>query len=586
MPIRSSLAGRTILFTLVVGLLAGCGKPSPFKLSSNKPRSDKKAPVDPPNSYPEWTYDAPQSMKPAADLTPEPRARETDPLHYFTNKKQVPIRQPGGYKPEEIPRVAVWYTDNNGFEWKKAGYFGQSQSYFWFDAPSDGDYGVRFVGPGQEPAEIPVAEPVRVYHIDTAPPAVELIVDPNQAWYRPGQSIALHWKAQDAHLVEQPVEIGVATDFSSDQPSWTVLQKDLDASGSYTYTIPADASGRGLTFRASARDRAGNLGLGFSHLIQVQDEPNIGDRVAGPNVQQTAGAPSGGAGGQSPGSVASTVVDVKPVSAAADFPAIETLQPAPLGWTPMDAESGTASTPVAGQAAPVGEAKSLSSEPIAPPSPPTDVRFEEVPAAGSVQRSSANPDLDVLFDRGSPARTVGETMPARVDPIRPPVIQSAEVSEVTAASPGPSQPPPAPPAANPMPTQPLVIESSAPAVPASFGSDGSRRPAVESRPSLAPSKPAPSGGLVAPLPGTAPNAASPADDRPWQTLKQPTDRKNESVWALPKPAFLNDLQGLFERQMLTQNPDLMPAAPGADTARPVADADVTPRDSREPIAPK
>src|SRR5262245_41691737 len=232
-------------------LAAGCGKPSPFKLLSDKPRSDKKAPVDPPNSYPEWTYDAPQSMKPAADLTPEPRAREEDPLHYFTNKKLVPIRQPSGYKPEEIPRVAVWYTDNNGFDWKKGGYFGQSQSFFWFDAPADGDYGVRFVGPGQEPSKVPVAEPVRVYHVDTTPPTVELIIDPNQAWYRPGQVISLNWKAQDFHLVEQPVEIGVATDFSSEHPSWTVLQKDLEASGNYSYTIPPDATGRGLTFRAA-----------------------------------------------------------------------------------------------------------------------------------------------------------------------------------------------------------------------------------------------------------------------------------------------------------------------------------------------
>src|SRR5262249_24577135 len=76
-------------------LIVGCANPAPFKLFSSKPRSDRKAPVDPPNSNSEWTNNAPQSMTPAADLQPEPSARPEDPLHYFTNKKLVPIRQPG-----------------------------------------------------------------------------------------------------------------------------------------------------------------------------------------------------------------------------------------------------------------------------------------------------------------------------------------------------------------------------------------------------------------------------------------------------------------------------------------------------------
>lgn len=253
-------------------LVPGCGKPAPFAVQDRKPRSDRVAPFDPPKTYPEWTADAANYIKPAAELQPEPRVRPEDPLHYFTNKPLVPIQQPGGYQPEELPRVSVWYTDNNGFEWKRAGYFGQSQSTYWLETKGDGDYGVRFAGPGQEPAKMAPAEPVRVYHVDTTVPEVTMMVDPNQAWYQPGQTIEISWKASDYHLAEQPVEVSMANDFSSDRPVWTVIQKDLEAEGKLTHTLAMDSAGRGITFRVAARDRANNLGIAYSHLIQVVAE--------------------------------------------------------------------------------------------------------------------------------------------------------------------------------------------------------------------------------------------------------------------------------------------------------------------------
>lgn len=607
---------RFLVASLLMVLFAvGCNKPSPFKLMSDKPRSDKNAPVDPPNSYPEWTYDAPQTMKPAADLTPEPRAREEDPLHYFTNKKLVPIRQPSGYKPEEIPRVAVWYTDNNGFDWKKGGYFGQSQTFFWFDAPADGDYGVRFVGPGQEPSKVPVAEPVRVYHVDTTLPTVELIVDPNQAWYRPGQTISLSWKAQDYHLVEQPVEIGVATDFSSEHPSWTVLQKDLDASGNYSYTIPSDATGRGLTFRAAARDRAGNVGVGFSHLIQVQDEPNQSDKNATPPPQQTAQTPTVAPSGTFAPVALSPPPPLQPVAApqtaTIDSGKIETIQPD--GWTPMDSTpvkliSAPQSAPIAPAPAPVSSVVPVSqsappaAQPLAPPSPPTELKIEEVAPAGG-QQSAAPPsaDIDLLFDRTPPSTPPAQAaapVAKPIDAVSPPVIKSSTVTELIPTSPvsappagaapasgsAPTAPPLAAPAASPMPStpEPAAKIESVPQQP---------QPAPVAPPKLASvtlSSPPPQshGGLVAPLPGTGAQTPSDGAARPWQTLKKPNDRKNDSVWALPKPAFLFDAQGAFERQLVTKNTELTPVAPGASTDKPVAEADIAPRDSAEPVAPK
>src|SRR5262249_19847289 len=136
------MASRLLLsIAALAGLIAagGCNQPSPFKLKEAKVRSDREAPYNPQENYPEWAYDKPSYVKPTSDLQPEVKAREEDPLNYFTNKKLFPVRQPTNYKPEEIPRVAVWYSDNNGFDWKRAGYIGRSETYYWFDASGDGD---------------------------------------------------------------------------------------------------------------------------------------------------------------------------------------------------------------------------------------------------------------------------------------------------------------------------------------------------------------------------------------------------------------------------------------------------------------
>ncbi|HUN80582.1 MAG TPA: hypothetical protein VMV81_03645, partial [Phycisphaerae bacterium] len=160
-----------------IGLLlfmsaSACSRPAPFNTAARKSTDKADAPFDPPNTYPEWAFDSPQYVKPAQELTPEPKAKPGDPLHYFTKEKVVLIRQPAGYTPEEIPRIAVWWTDNNGFRWQKAGFFGREQTYFAFEAQEDGDYGIRFVGPNQEQAMQATAFPERVYHVDTTLPEV------------------------------------------------------------------------------------------------------------------------------------------------------------------------------------------------------------------------------------------------------------------------------------------------------------------------------------------------------------------------------------------------------------------------------
>jgi hypothetical protein len=52
---------KSVLFLLPL-IVAACAKPTPpapFNVAEKKPRSDKAAPFDPPNMYPDWAYDQP-----------------------------------------------------------------------------------------------------------------------------------------------------------------------------------------------------------------------------------------------------------------------------------------------------------------------------------------------------------------------------------------------------------------------------------------------------------------------------------------------------------------------------------------------
>lgn len=259
---------------LAAGLLAmGCSEqPAPFEVKDRTPRADRDAPFDPPNAYPEWAYDGPSYVRPLAELKPAARAAQADPLHYFTNKKLVEVRLPADYPSEEIPRLALWWTDNNGFHWHKAGHFGRAQTFFPFEVESDGDYGIRFVGPDQTPAVQTPAYPERVYHVDTKLPKVEVTVEPEQTHYTPGQVVTISWRAEDFHLIEDPVAIKLIMDFTAPDPQVVELQRGLAHEGAITYEISPEAAQHELRFRVEALDRANNLGLVYSHALQVVDQ--------------------------------------------------------------------------------------------------------------------------------------------------------------------------------------------------------------------------------------------------------------------------------------------------------------------------
>ena len=259
-----------------LALLAGgaCAhQPAPFANKEKKPRSDRPAPYNPAKNYPEWAYDKPSYMKPEGEPKAEPRSREKDPPHYFSNKSVVMVQQPEGYDPEEIARVGIWVTHDNGFHWKRVGYFGRSESFYPLQVKGDGDYGVRFVGPGQEAAMESLAYPNRVYHVDSKKPQVTISVDPEQAWYNIGQTVRVAWTAADPHLTAQPVRLFAITDWESDRVKPIEIAQNLADTGSMNFTIPNNLLGDGFRFRADAIDRAGNLGIAYSHTLQIVTDP-------------------------------------------------------------------------------------------------------------------------------------------------------------------------------------------------------------------------------------------------------------------------------------------------------------------------
>lgn len=545
---RGTIGLAALLATAL--LAAGCSQPAPFAIKDRSPKKDRAEPWDPPNTYPEWAYDAPSSMKPAADLTPVPRARPEDPLHYFTNKRLVPIRQPGGYNSEELPRMAIWWTDNNGFQWNKGGYFGQNQPYFWFDAPADGDYGIRFVGPGQEPATLPVAAPERVYHVDTMLPDVQLVVEPNQALYEPGQTVTLHWTAHDFHLRETPVEIGMSLDASAESPKWTVLQKELLAEGSYSYTVPDEALDHGIVFRVAAEDRAGNVGMNFSHVLQVVQDATAAQPFAGEAMQGAAEEDLTALEGIEEPAAEGAIPEDTPVSQKDSEPATE---------IEIDLSEIEAGAP---QGSSIPEERGVD-----PTLPDIDESLIEPKSRTAPQRPDLI-DFDVLFsnevepdesvaqrpaDRATrpdgthaPRRNqtpdAAERADAASERISPPVIQRATVGEDGAESPKRSK----------------------------SGKGRARRPVSPGADSRAIQR-LPLPGLVAPLPGTVDwDEYAIDDDRPWMVLDRTRAKDNPVVWLLPRPAFMDDTFGLFEMQYLSDNPEMIPAGPGASSNRPYA----------------
>lgn len=394
------------------GLMFGtacASRPAPFAKDGDKMRSDRPAPFNPAKTYPEWAYDAPSYTRPVDEPKAEPKSRVKDPEHFFTSKPVIMVHQPAGYNAEEIPRVAVWYTRDNGNHWKKAGYFGRSATYLPLPVKKEGDYGIRFVGPGQESAMETPPDPVCVHHVDMTPPKVKLSIEPEQAWYALGQRVTVNWMATDPHLEALPARVSVVPDWASNQSQPIEIAREQPEAGSIEYTVPANLMGDGFRIRVDAIDRAGNIGLAYSQTLQI--EPDRMDGGASKPPVQTIRHDDAG----------SNTTDT-PVQANASPPPVEVSATQTVSTPSSTAVGGgemlpLEEIPVSGSATPVKDSAPVTPIEPTPDAKPamTDVRAQVTPSqapAASPAASSIEPLPLLPLSEAPTASTSPKTVPS------------------------------------------------------------------------------------------------------------------------------------------------------------------------------
>jgi len=275
------LALTVVVVLPLLGIAACC--------CSKKP---KKAAFDPAEQYPEWAYDAPFYYRPATEYGDigerVPPAGPGCPVHFYTRDryiylprpKDIPVVSAAGRTPEArftsadlAPRIAVYWTTSNGLDWRRAGYFGVSQTHYVFEPENDGTYGFRFVGPGLPAAQSSPPRPMVVYHVDTTPPEAVVYIERVKEQYRPNDRVAVHWSVTDVNLSDKPVVVWGCWGADSEcEAQWSAVGKDLPAEGSLALVVPAGGGGKAFKVRVNARDRAGNVGVGASDTFLIAEE--------------------------------------------------------------------------------------------------------------------------------------------------------------------------------------------------------------------------------------------------------------------------------------------------------------------------
>jgi hypothetical protein len=246
----------------------------------------------PTQDYPSWAYDAPFYYRPTDEPQPDEVTGDCIPV-YHEDSHSLFIRHPGGHQLPGVPRMAVWLSDDEGQTWDRAGYFGVEQTHFLAHAETDGPLWVRLVGPGREPPGTLPVEPHRVYVADTRRPAIEVTVDPPPVekdeagrevprLYRVGEKVTVRWAVRDENLIPETVRLLTTFSRFPRQAAWSPFPMPQEPTGRMELTVPSEAAGgdsgpaadsasdgRGLRFCVAARDKAGNLGLGFSEALAV-----------------------------------------------------------------------------------------------------------------------------------------------------------------------------------------------------------------------------------------------------------------------------------------------------------------------------
>ncbi|MCG3180163.1 MAG: hypothetical protein BIFFINMI_02520 [Phycisphaerae bacterium] len=255
-----SLAAIAICLPAVSAVLGGC---------YNEPKQWDAAGEE----LPEWAYDAPYYYQPSAAADPQATDVGLDGriLHYYLRDPVVLIKRPDVSDGSITPRLGIYWSNDRGRSWHKAGYFGVNQPFFSFAAPGEGDYGVRFFGPGIEPSRVdPNVPPQRIYHVDLTPPAITVQVQPTKDFYRVGEDLTVSWSVSDAWISPD----AKVTIYSVTYPATVrVLGDHFPLSGSIAVSVSEMARDGGMQFAVEAADKSGNIGRGFSFWVRTPTSP-------------------------------------------------------------------------------------------------------------------------------------------------------------------------------------------------------------------------------------------------------------------------------------------------------------------------
>ena len=275
------LAVRKIAWLcIVVATAAGCQQ------------SDENPHWNPRANYPAWTYDAPFYYRPSAEAQPVESVGKGIDV-FYSRSNYFFAQHPGGCQLTGSPRVAVWFSIDEGKNWEIAGHFGVEQTHFLFQAEQDARHWVRFVGPGQEKtAKGPVPLPHRIYVVDRKAPEIAIAVKPSP-WddeekkvphiYKAGDDVAIGWAVRDINLKSDSIKLESCIGKVPFQLAWGRFRGALPPTGRRVVKIPPDAARDGsIRFRIEAEDKAGNVAAVMTTGLRVKGS---GKPTTQPTVQ-------------------------------------------------------------------------------------------------------------------------------------------------------------------------------------------------------------------------------------------------------------------------------------------------------------
>jgi hypothetical protein len=353
-------------------------------------------------------------------------------------------------------------------------------------------------------------------------PEVELQIEPEQSWYHVGQTIAISWRADDYHLVRDPVAVRLLMDLAADEPKAIELQRDLAREGSIAYEIPSETLDHEIRFRVDASDRSGNVGIAYSFALQIVEQTAADTTGAKETDRETNQATVGVAGVDTrrpPAEAMETDVTV------ASSPTPETRAPT-MGVDLMYGESPE--VPFASEAA---------------RDRTEDSRLTST--GGTVRSGGGLFGADLSMPADSPHEAV-----VGISDDAPTVQKASAPAEVGTVAPLPDD------------TARISRASQEDDDAAVAGED---YPCVEDE--LIVVDLTHGNGLLIPLPATVEGAAPMsrwATVHPWRMLGELLSSSLQTVWALPRPQFSHGLNRIFEGRFLADYPASRPVAePGA-----------------------